>query len=158
MGVPLITPCKDSLKLDAGTSYTLQCEASEPIDWWHGHYGHKLSETFDNLGDPQRPYGIRLTLDEVSVENVGAYYCIKSSLGLDPNNWTEETLIELVNNNEASTIYVFVNDKSNLLAPLEPIIQARQYSEVIIPCKPAMPETEVLLTFNSDVSTCSDLI
>ncbi|XP_030556617.1 platelet-derived growth factor receptor alpha isoform X2 [Drosophila novamexicana] len=150
MGVPLITPCKDSLKLDAGTSYTLQCEASEPIDWWHGHYGHKLSETFDNLGDPQRPYGIRLTLDEVSVENVGAYYCIKSSLGLDPNNWTEETLIELVNNNEASTIYVFVNDKSNLLAPLEPIIQARQYSEVIIPCKPAMPETEVLLTFNSD--------
>ncbi|XP_030080356.1 vascular endothelial growth factor receptor 1 isoform X3 [Drosophila hydei] len=149
-GVPLITPCKDSLKLDVGTTYTLQCEASEPIEWWNTHDGFKQSETFNNVEDPLRPFGIKLILDDVTVDNVSAYYCIKSSAAPDKANWSEEALVRLVNEDEASTIYVFVNDKSNLLVPMEPIIHARQYSEVIIPCKPTMPETEVLLTFNGE--------
>ncbi|XP_030080360.1 vascular endothelial growth factor receptor 1 isoform X7 [Drosophila hydei] len=150
-GVPLITPCKDSLKLDVGTTYTLQCEASEPIEWWNTHDGFKQSETFNNVEDPLRPFGIKLILDDVTVDNVSAYYCIKSSAAPDKANWSEEALVRLVNEDEASTIYVFVNDKSNLLVPMEPIIHARQYSEVIIPCKPTMPETEVLLTFNGEI-------
>ncbi|KRG02703.1 uncharacterized protein Dmoj_GI14251, isoform B [Drosophila mojavensis] len=149
-GVPLITPCKDSLKLEVGTTYTLQCEASEPIEWWSSHDGLKQGEPFENTEDPQRPFGNRLVLEEVTVDNVSAYYCIKSSSAPDQMNWSEEALVSLVNEDEASTIYVFVNDKKNLLVAQEPIIYARQYSEVIIPCKPTMPETEVLLTFNGE--------
>ncbi|XP_017858056.1 PREDICTED: platelet-derived growth factor receptor alpha isoform X8 [Drosophila arizonae] len=149
-GVPLITPCKDSLKLEVDTTYTLQCEASEPIEWWSSHDGLKQGEPFENTEDPQRPFGNRLVLEEVTVDNVSAYYCIKSSSAPDQMNWSEEALVSLVNEDEASTIYVFVNDKKNLLVAQEPIIYARQYSEVIIPCKPTMPETEVLLTFNGE--------
>jgi len=153
LGIPLITPCKDSLKLEVHTDYTLRCEASEPIVWWHSHDGLRISEVFNNIEDPGRPHGIKLNLESVTVDNVGAYYCIKSSMMPIEDTWSEETLTELVNNDNASTIYVYVNDQQNLLVPLEPIINARQYTEVTIPCKPSMPETEVLLTFNSEVST-----
>lgn len=153
-GVPLITPCKNSLKLLVHDPYTLQCEANEPIEWWLGHEGFKKSEDFNNIDDPSRPYGIRLHFEDVTVDNVGAYYCIKSSKA--PTNrsqdWPEEQMVELVNNDEASTIYIYVNDPSNLLAPVEPIVSALQYSEIVIPCKPSMPETEVMLTFNGEVS------
>ncbi|KAL7741115.1 hypothetical protein ACLKA6_018146 [Drosophila palustris] len=152
-GVPLITPCKDSIKLDVNTDYTLRCEANEPIEWWHSHEGLRISEVFDNIEDPERPYGIKLNLESVTVDNVGAYYCIKSSMMPSlptEDSWSEEDLTNLVNNEEASTIYVYVNDQNNLLVPLEPMINARQYTEVTIPCKPAMPETVVLLTFNSE--------
>lgn len=152
-GVPLITPCKNSLKLQVHEPYTLQCEANEPVEWWHGHDGFKGSEDFDNINDHKRPFGIKLHLEDVSVDNVGAYYCIKSSkVSNQGQDWSEEQLVELVNNDEASTIYIYVNDPSNLLAPVEAIVNALQYSEVVIPCKPAMPETEVLLTFNGEVS------
>ncbi|KAH8263498.1 hypothetical protein KR044_009761, partial [Drosophila immigrans] len=148
LGVPLITPCKDSLKLVAGSDYTLRCEASEPIIWWHGDEGLLESESFDNVEDPERPYGIKFHISSAKVENVGAHYCIPQQLEPTDDNWTEIDMIELVNNEKASTIYVFVDDKSNLLVPLDPIIKARQYTDLVIPCKPAMPETEVLLTFN----------
>ncbi|XP_060666911.1 vascular endothelial growth factor receptor 1 isoform X3 [Drosophila nasuta] len=146
--VPLITPCKDSLKLEVDSDYTLHCEASEPIVWWHGDEGLLESETFDNVEDPNRPYGIKFHIKSAKVENVGAHYCIPQQLEPIGDNWSEIDLIELVNNEKASTIYIFVDDKSNLLAPLDPIINARQYTDLVIPCKPAMPETEVLLTFN----------
>lgn len=152
-GVPLITPCKNSLKLQVHEPYTLQCEADEPIQWWHGHEGSKISEEFDNVIDNSRPFGIKLHLENVSVENVGAYYCIKTSQApKSTTDWSEEQLVELVNDDKASTIYVYVNDPNNLLAPVEPILNAVQYSEIVVPCKPAMPETEVLLTFNGEVS------
>ncbi|KAH8378483.1 hypothetical protein KR093_011649, partial [Drosophila rubida] len=146
--VPLITPCKDSLKLVVGSDYTLHCEASEPVIWWRGDEGLVESEDFNNDEDPERPYGIKLHIKSAKVEHVGAYYCIPQKLEPTDDNWTEVDLIELVNNEKASTIYIFVDDKSNLLVPLDPIIKARQYSDLVIPCKPAMPETEVLLTFN----------
>ncbi|KAH8409381.1 hypothetical protein KR222_002180, partial [Zaprionus bogoriensis] len=149
-GVPLITPCKDSLKLQAHTNYTLQCEASEPIEWWHSHEGLRRFEEFNNSNDPERPFGIRLNLLDVIVDNVGAYYCIKTSQAPQVSEWSEDALAELVNGEKASTIYVYVNDTQNLLAPVEPILNAPQYTEIVIPCKPTMPETEVLLTFNGE--------
>ncbi|XP_015036033.2 platelet-derived growth factor receptor alpha isoform X5 [Drosophila pseudoobscura] len=153
-GAPLITPCKESIKLEYRTNYTLRCEASEPIIWWASHESSLVS-SFDNTEeDPQRPYGLQLHLIEVTADNVGAYYCIKESsaesLTSGPDEKLGEMLGEMVNNDLASTIYVFVNDPINLLVPTAPIVHARQYTDVVIPCKPSMPETEVLLTFNSD--------
>ncbi|SPP79791.1 blast:Platelet-derived growth factor receptor alpha [Drosophila guanche] len=154
-GAPLITPCKESIKLEYRTDYTLRCEGSEPIIWWASHE-KPLVSSFDNAAeDPQRPYGLQLHLMEVTADNVGAYYCIKESEAARVNSSTDEKLSEMLgemlNNDLASTIYVFVNDPLNLLVPTGPIVHARQYTDVVIPCKPSMPETEVLLTFNGDV-------
>ncbi|BFF95542.1 vascular endothelial growth factor receptor kdr-like [Drosophila madeirensis] len=154
-GAPLITPCKESIRLEYRTDYTLRCEGSEPIIWWASHE-KPLVSSFDNAAeDPQRPYGLQLHLMEVTADNVGAYYCIKESEAARVNSSTDEKLSEMLgemlNNDLASTIYVFVNDPINLLVPTGPIVHARQYTDVVIPCKPSMPETEVLLTFNGDV-------
>ncbi|SPP79792.1 blast:Platelet-derived growth factor receptor alpha [Drosophila guanche] len=156
-GAPLITPCKESIKLEYRTDYTLRCEGSEPIIWWASHE-KPLVSSFDNAAeDPQRPYGLQLHLMEVTADNVGAYYCIKESEAARVNSSTDEKLSEMLgemlNNDLASTIYVFVNDPLNLLVPTGPIVHARQYTDVVIPCKPSMPETEVLLTFNGDNDT-----
>ncbi|BFF95540.1 vascular endothelial growth factor receptor kdr-like [Drosophila madeirensis] len=156
-GAPLITPCKESIRLEYRTDYTLRCEGSEPIIWWASHE-KPLVSSFDNAAeDPQRPYGLQLHLMEVTADNVGAYYCIKESEAARVNSSTDEKLSEMLgemlNNDLASTIYVFVNDPINLLVPTGPIVHARQYTDVVIPCKPSMPETEVLLTFNGDNDT-----
>ncbi|XP_017854588.1 vascular endothelial growth factor receptor 1 isoform X2 [Drosophila busckii] len=149
-GQPLITPCKESLILQVNTSYSLQCEAPEPIVWWHSVSGEQLGEAFNNVADPLRPYGMKLNMRLVSVHNVGAYYCIKEDQKPIGDDWSEAGLVELGNADEATSIYVYVNDTQNLLVNIEPIISAKQFSEVIIPCKPAMPDTEVLLSFNGE--------
>ncbi|XP_068143808.1 vascular endothelial growth factor receptor 1 isoform X3 [Drosophila tropicalis] len=153
MGQPLITPCKNAIKLDAQTNYTLQCEADEPVEWIFNYEVLQAVVPFANTEDPLRPYGLQLLLLEVSFREVGAYYCIKKSAvryGDVQINMKTEDLIESVNSNNASSIYVYVNDPNNLLADTPPIVKARQYTEVIIPCKPSMPETEVILSFNGD--------
>ncbi|XP_046867010.1 vascular endothelial growth factor receptor 3 isoform X5 [Drosophila willistoni] len=155
MGQPLITPCKNAIKLDAQTNYTLQCEADEPVEWIFNYEVLQAVVPFANTEDPSRPYGLQLLLLEVSFREVGAYYCIKKSAvryGDVQINMKTEDLIESVNSNNASSIYVYVNDPNNLLADTPPIVKARQYTEVIIPCKPSMPETEVILSFNGDNS------
>ncbi|XP_020798925.1 vascular endothelial growth factor receptor 1 isoform X5 [Drosophila serrata] len=151
-GAPLITPCKDNIKLEYRTNYTLLCEAGEPVIWWINSEVHPSLTTFTNDLDPTRPYGVRLDLLEVTADQVGAYFCIKES-SLDQINLSQESdeeVREMVNQDQASSIYVYVNDPFNKLVPTEVIVIAHQYSDVVIPCKPAMPETEVLLHFNGD--------
>lgn len=151
--MPLITPFKNSLKLEVHENIALECDANEAIEWWYSYEGFKKSDDFIRIDDHQRPYGIRLHLENVSVVDVGAYYCIKSSQAPDPEaDWSEQLLMELVNNDMASTIYIFVNDPNNLLAPVELKLTAVQNSELVIPCKPSMPETEVVLKFKGKVS------
>ncbi|XP_034472515.1 vascular endothelial growth factor receptor 1-like [Drosophila innubila] len=146
LGLPKITPCMDSLKLESRTNYTLLCEARERIEWYFLYKNIGILEVIDHIEDPERPFGIKIHLMSVNVFNVGAYYCIKSSMRPTAETWSEETLTELVNNNDASTIYVYVNDTQNLLVPLETsLLDARQFTNVTVPCKPAMPETEVIL-------------
>lgn len=152
-GAPLITPCLESVQLDYKTSYTLRCEAAEPVTWW---YAHDLvyADEFDNSEtDPQRPHGARLDLMDVTAEKVGAYYCIKKSVLDNSSDVDEDKMVEYTNNYEAVSIYVYVNDPNHLLVPYAPLVIARQYTSVVIPCKPTMPDTEVILQFNSEVSS-----
>lgn len=68
-------------------------------------------QTFDT-GDAKRPYGSILYLMDISHSNLGNYYCVKKSSvknGID--NVSDEELVELVNNNKASSIYIYVNGK-----------------------------------------------
>ncbi|XP_030384764.1 vascular endothelial growth factor receptor 1 isoform X2 [Scaptodrosophila lebanonensis] len=150
-GAPLITPCKDSIILDGGTDYTLRCEAPEPIIWWHVPNGRQDSTPFHNLDDPDRPFGVSLQLQNVHSEYVGAYYCVKLSDIPDTEiDIRESKFIELTNNNDATSIYVYVNDRNHLLGPTIAMVDVTQFDEVIIPCKPTMPDVVVQLSFNGE--------
>ncbi|XP_026834392.1 vascular endothelial growth factor receptor 1 isoform X3 [Drosophila erecta] len=146
-GAPLMTPCKSSIILDAMTSTTLKCEADEPMSWWANQLQYPPSESFDNTEDPARPFGSILHLIEVTADNAGAFYCVKASKfsPIEVKDQSDETMIELVNQGHASSIYVYVNDPDSKLVDGQLVVVARQYTDVVVPCKPAMPDTEVVL-------------
>ncbi|XP_043065333.1 vascular endothelial growth factor receptor 1 isoform X13 [Drosophila ficusphila] len=151
-GAPLMTPCKSSIILDYQTTTSLKCEADEPMSWWTAQTSIVLDESsFDNTEDPERPYGTNLQLSGVTAEDVGAYYCVKDSELNNLPEKNEQAMIGLVNQGGASSIYVYVDDKENKLFTTETILQAMQYEDLVIPCKPAMPDTEVLLEFRGEV-------
>lgn len=147
-GAPLITPLMEYVTLELNTNYTIRCEADEPLLWKVASYSLEYEvKTFDT-GDPQRPHGSMLYLLDISSMNLGNYYCIKkSSVQKSIDDMLDEELVELVNNNKASSIYIYVNDPVYLLSQNEfPVISALQYQDTVIPCKPTMPNIEVLLT------------
>ncbi|XP_043641511.1 vascular endothelial growth factor receptor 1 isoform X12 [Drosophila teissieri] len=155
-GAPLMTPCKSAIILDAATSTTLKCEDNEPMTWWTSSSQAPLilPDSFSNTEDPARPYGTSLQLNEVTAEYVAAYYCVKDSKfnEIPHEEQSDEAMIELVNQGYASSIYVYVNDPDNKLVDSHNVVTARQYSDVVIPCKPSMPDTEVVLeTSNGDM-------
>ncbi|XP_039487146.1 vascular endothelial growth factor receptor 1 isoform X12 [Drosophila santomea] len=153
-GAPLMTPCKSAIILDASTSTTLKCEDNESMTWWTSSQTQLIHiAPFDNTEDPARPYGTSLTLIEVTADCVAAYYCVKDSKfnEIPHEGQSDEAMIELVNQGYASSIYVYVNDPDNKLSDSHNVVTARQYSDVVIPCKPSMPDTEVVLeTSNGD--------
>ncbi|XP_019847641.2 vascular endothelial growth factor receptor 1 isoform X9 [Bactrocera dorsalis] len=146
-GAPLITPLMEAVTLELNTNYTIRCEADEPLSWRLPDDTDYDEQTF-NTGDPQRPHGSMLYLLDISSKNLGNYYCVKkSSIPNKLEAMQDEELVELVNNNKASSIYIYVNDPVNLLSQNEfPVISALQYQDTVIPCKPTMPDIEVLLT------------
>ncbi|XP_037708354.1 vascular endothelial growth factor receptor 1 isoform X4 [Drosophila subpulchrella] len=147
-GAPLMTPCKSSIILEAQTSSTLKCEGEDPMVWWTSSVDHvqgTAGDRFDNTEDQARPYGTSLTLFEVTADDVGAYYCVKESEYNKISEKSDEAMVELVNRYLASSIYVYVNDPVSKLAPTTISIKALQYTDVVIPCRPAMPDTEVWL-------------
>ncbi|XP_050741595.1 platelet-derived growth factor receptor alpha isoform X3 [Drosophila biarmipes] len=151
-GAPLMTPCKSSIILEAQTSSTLKCEGEEPLTWWTGSVDNLQGypgDQFNNTEDPARPYGTSLTLFEVTAEDVGAYYCVKDSEYQKISEKSDEAMVELVNRGLASSIYVYVNDPNSKLAAAMSSINALQYTDVVIPCRPAMPDTEVWLETNN---------
>lgn len=102
--------------LELNTNYTIRCEADEPLLWKVASYSLEYEvKTFDT-GDPQRPHGSMLYLLDISSMNLGNYYCIKkSSVQKSIDDMLDEELVELVNNNKASSIYIYVNGKQKWL-------------------------------------------
>nr|NP_001260235.1 PDGF- and VEGF-receptor related, isoform O [Drosophila melanogaster]AGB92771.1 PDGF- and VEGF-receptor related, isoform O [Drosophila melanogaster] len=154
-GAPLMTPCKSAIILDAQTSTTLKCEDDEPMSWWTSQSQYVHVKSFDNTEDPARPFGTSLHLIEVTADYVAAYYCVKTSKfsQIAKEEQSDEAMIELVNQGYASSIYVYVNDPDTKLVDSHNVVTARQYTDVVIPCKPAMPDTEVLLETSNGEST-----
>ncbi|XP_073825349.1 PDGF- and VEGF-receptor related isoform X12 [Musca autumnalis] len=148
LGAPLIIPLQDEITLEADTEFVLRCESNEDILWKNplDSYAEEGKYLPD---DPSRPFGRTLTLKFISHTSVGNYYCIKVSSVNVTNLFSIEdaTLTDLANNNLASSIYVFVNDTANLLAPMPfPVVHVVQFQDAVIPCKPSMPDVDVLLT------------
>ncbi|KMY88991.1 uncharacterized protein Dsimw501_GD22428, isoform D [Drosophila simulans] len=154
-GAPLMTPCKSAIILDAQTSTTLKCEGDEPMSWWTSQSQYVHVKSFNNTEDPARPFGTSVDLIEVTADYVAAYYCVKNSKfsQIAKEEQSDEVMIELVNQGYASSIYVYVNDPDTKLVDSHNVVTARQYTDVVIPCKPAMPDTEVLLETSNGEST-----
>uniref|UniRef100_A0A1B0ASF9 Receptor protein-tyrosine kinase n=1 Tax=Glossina palpalis gambiensis TaxID=67801 RepID=A0A1B0ASF9_9MUSC len=147
LGAPLLIPLMDELILEVNSDFTLKCEDSEPIIW-----KYPMEATVDEIQhkteDKSRPFGSTLTLLDVNYVFVGNYYCIKAkSLTKDVQGMEDAELTDLSNSNLASSIYIYVNDTENFLAPmLFPVIHVMQFQDAVIPCKPSMPNVDVLLT------------
>uniref|UniRef100_A0A1I8MMD5 Protein tyrosine kinase n=1 Tax=Musca domestica TaxID=7370 RepID=A0A1I8MMD5_MUSDO len=158
LGAPLLIPLQDEVILEANTDFVLRCESNEDIVWKHP-FESDVEESTYQPDDPSRPFGRILTLKMVSYSSVGSYYCIKeSSVNVTHLLSIEDaTLTDLANNNLASSIYVFVNDTTNLLAPMPfPVIHVVQFEDAVIPCKPSMPDVDVLLTMPNGKTLASD--
>ncbi|XP_070069379.1 uncharacterized protein [Drosophila takahashii] len=142
-GTPLITPCNSSIILQYSMNITLKCEAGEPIRWYYGH-NYKLNIPLQKTDYPEGHYTVSLKMNKVTTNYVGAYYCLKDSKYRKLLERSEEVLIKLVSQGLASSIYVYVNDtKNNAVVPYADL-QGRQYTDFVIPCKPPMPDTEVV--------------
>uniref|UniRef100_A0A1B0GCK6 Ig-like domain-containing protein n=1 Tax=Glossina morsitans morsitans TaxID=37546 RepID=A0A1B0GCK6_GLOMM len=139
------------------SDFTLKCEDSEPIIW-----KYPMEATVDEIQhkteDKNRPFGSTLTLLDVNYVFVGNYYCIKAkSLTKDVQGMEDAELTDLSNSNLASSIYIYVNDTENFLAPmLFPVIHVMQFQDAVIPCKPSMPNVDVLLTTPTGKTLASD--
>ncbi|XP_037960858.1 vascular endothelial growth factor receptor kdr-like isoform X2 [Teleopsis dalmanni] len=149
-GAPLITPLLEEVTVEVNSNYTIRCEANEPVFWKFDNalfLKYEIKE-FDT-NDPERPYGSMLYLTDITHDYVSSYVCIKNSSTKlsDDVQQLDDKIIELINNNQASSIYLYVNDQINLLAPVPiPIVDAKQFQDVVIPCKPTSPQVDVLLT------------
>ncbi|XP_055840031.1 vascular endothelial growth factor receptor 1 [Episyrphus balteatus] len=144
-GAPLITPVSPEITLEVKSNYSLRCEANEPITWRASTpVALELENSSYNTLNVDTPYGNMLYLRNVAAEYVGYYYCIKESELVEDGDYDM-----LVENFKAAKIYVFINDKDVLLVPMiVPVISASQYDDVVIPCKPTMPDTVVELITN----------
>lgn len=108
--------------LELNTNYTIRCEADEPLSWRLASDSLNYDVQTFNTGDPQRPHGSMLYLLDISTMNLGNYYCIKkSSIPNSVEDMMDEELVELVNNNTASSIYVYVNGKNKCTEELHVI-------------------------------------
>ncbi|XP_055921707.1 vascular endothelial growth factor receptor 1-like isoform X2 [Eupeodes corollae] len=148
-GAPLITPTLADVVLDFRSNYTLRCESKEPITWRpFPSSSLELNSSPYNTLDNDKPYGSMLYLTDVTAEYVGYFYCIKE------RELNEEADFDMmVEDYKAAKIYIFVNDENTLLVPMSvPIINANQYEDIVIPCKPTMPDTVVeLITSDQQV-------
>uniref|UniRef100_A0A1B0AEL6 Receptor protein-tyrosine kinase n=1 Tax=Glossina pallidipes TaxID=7398 RepID=A0A1B0AEL6_GLOPL len=157
LGAPLLIPLMDELILEVNSDFTLKCEDSEPIIWKYPMEA-TVDEIQHNTEDKNRPFGSTLTLLDVNYVFVGNYYCIKAkSLTKDVQGMEDAELTDLSNSNLASSIYIYVNDTDNFLAPmLFPVIHVMQFQDAVIPCKPSMPNVDVLLTTPTGKTLASD--
>ncbi|XP_046803769.1 vascular endothelial growth factor receptor kdr-like [Lucilia cuprina] len=148
LGAPLIIPLEEEVQLEENSEYTLNCEDTEPIVWkWPVNVIGPEEKPYIPQ-DQKRRYGSSLILKDVNYMNVGTYYCVKSSaLTKNLDTMDDSELTDLANSNLASHIYVYVNDQENLLAPMAyPITYVIQFQDAVIPCKPSMPNYDVILT------------
>ncbi|XP_078494319.1 vascular endothelial growth factor receptor 1 [Ciona intestinalis] len=78
-----------------------------------------------------------IKLSSVTVDDMGYYYCEENPLIHDTS---------MVKNKQRELTYVYVFDPNILLAPAPRMVDARIYSDLIIPCRPTHKNAVVNLT------------
>ncbi|XP_035794995.1 vascular endothelial growth factor receptor 3-like [Anopheles albimanus] len=89
-------------------------------------------------GDVEMQYGAILTITNASAAVVGRYYCV-------PSARKDEDLDDMVSEELASNIYVFVRDYKQPLVSTPKLMYYNQSEEVLVPCKPSYQDVEVEL-------------
>ncbi|XP_070490956.1 vascular endothelial growth factor receptor 1-like [Chironomus tepperi] len=114
---------------------------NEKRNWSGNKIFHYIDANYTDSGDDQNGYKKHLEIKSVNVSCVGFIYCIKTSeWDLIESNDDEYLLFE-----NSPKVYLFVNDPENKLYPMDSKYVAQQYTELIIPCKPTLPDYEVEL-------------
>uniref|UniRef100_A0A2M4A517 Putative vascular endothelial growth factor receptor 1 n=2 Tax=Anopheles triannulatus TaxID=58253 RepID=A0A2M4A517_9DIPT len=147
-GAPEIDTLEEQVVLEFGATWNVTCKSHQPILWIPYEPSYfwvppDVSTTDFHTGDPYKPYGTMLTITSASAAVVGRYYCVNRSM-YDEDK--EDELDEMVVSDNASTLYVYVNDTEQPLVPINvPSFRVNQYDTFVIPCKPSHPATEVEL-------------
>ncbi|KAL5278980.1 KDR family protein [Megaselia abdita] len=143
---PILSRTED-VTLEKDQSFRIQCTSTDgPISWYNlPDASHSFEENTYTLDDGT--FGNEMVLKEVTHASVGYYYCIKSktfdSALIDEQ---PDLLNKLIEDEDASRIYIFVRDIDNLIVPISfPFINANSGEDTIVPCKPTTSDTPIEL-------------
>ncbi|ETN61083.1 PDGF- and VEGF-receptor, partial [Anopheles darlingi] len=88
-------------------------------------------------------YGSILTITNASAATVGRYYCVESEK-------SEEDMDEMIKQEFATSVYVFVIDHNQPLVPVNyQTMKRNRGKKFVIPCKPSYPKVNVELCYES---------
>ncbi|XP_053693410.1 vascular endothelial growth factor receptor 1 isoform X2 [Sabethes cyaneus] len=148
-GAPEILSYKPEVELDVNSKFEMTCKAAEAIRW---HAKRTEEEYIENpelltmtdfeTNDSSKPFGSKIVVNGASANAVGRYYCVFLSA---ENTEQEPDLDELEAQFKATSTYIFVKDPDNPLVPVHVVVSARQYEDVVIPCKPSSKDVQVEL-------------
>ncbi|XP_050093304.1 hemicentin-1-like [Anopheles aquasalis] len=140
--LPLIEWPADEVVLGFGETWNVTCICKEPIVWKpfdaeHSWEPPNINVSIHNTTDIKKPYGSMLSITNASALMVGRYYCVHFEK-------QHEDLDEMITENVASSIYVYVEDPHQLVVPL-PVKYFYKNKGFVILCKPSHPDVEVEL-------------
>ncbi|XP_058815149.1 vascular endothelial growth factor receptor 1 isoform X2 [Topomyia yanbarensis] len=146
-GAPEIVSYKPEVELEVNSQFEMICKSAEPIRW---HIRRTEDENIEapelitisevETHDESKPHGSRVSITAATAEVVGRYYCVFESAENE-----NQDLEELEEQFKATSTYIFVKDPNNPLVPVNPVVYARQYEDVVIPCKPSSKDIHVEL-------------
>ncbi|XP_049548716.1 vascular endothelial growth factor receptor 1-like [Anopheles darlingi] len=139
---PIIEWPTDEVVLEFGKTWNVTCICNHPIVWkpFDSEYNWdppNINISIHNTTNIKMPYGATLTIMNASALMVGRYYCVHSQK-------QQEDLDEMIAENVASSINVYVEDPYQFVVPL-PVRYYYRNNKLVILCKPAHPEVEVKL-------------
>lgn len=105
----------DEVTLEVNQTFRIRCDCDQPIRWMNSIESQDLDEnerhhfpdpTYYTLPDGR--YGSEMVLERVKFGSVGYYYCIKNITYDEELMISPKLLDKIVDDEEASRIYVFV--------------------------------------------------
>ncbi|XP_049533348.1 vascular endothelial growth factor receptor kdr-like [Anopheles darlingi] len=135
--LPQIEWSVDEVVLGYGDTWNVSCKCNKPIAWKPFDPEYKwdppnITVSIYKTTDINMPYGSVLIITNASALMVGRYYCGHfDKLEKDPD--------EMVLENVASSIYVYVEDPHQLVVP-DPVKSYNNSEGVVVLCKPSYPD------------------
>ncbi|CAH2092052.1 unnamed protein product [Euphydryas editha] len=89
-------------------------------------------------------FEVALDLYNVDIFTVGYYACFDRSV--NDAYFLKNIMVEPVNTNNISYIYIYVNETKSLLAPMREVIITRNDTTILVECRPTTPDVNVTLS------------
>ncbi|XP_050093365.1 vascular endothelial growth factor receptor 1-like [Anopheles aquasalis] len=141
--LPQIDWPADEIVLGYRDTWNVTCKCHKPIVWKPFDYEYKwdpptIAVSIYNTTDLNMPFGSMLTITNASALMVGRYYCVHSVK-------EQEDLDEMLAEDVASSIYVYVDDPYQLMVPDAPVQFFNNKEEIVVVCKPSHPDVDLQL-------------